>query len=257
VSDIGFIRRSRILQQSDVQFAIATAASSYTAQGVRFDGSTYVERSAILSGGADDKQGILSVWVRMMGGDGTTQTITEGNNNGETIQVERKTSNVIQLGFGGSATYLATSTTTFTANGVWHHFLAAWDFATLTVQVYIDGVSESMTVTNVPVNSNIIWGSSANIGIADRCGGFNIANLEMADYYLNTTTYLDPSTNITKFRSVSGHPVDLGSDGSVPTGSAPSIFLHGAPVNTWQTNDGTGGGCFVIAGALTAASSNP
>jgi len=82
-------------------------------------------------------------------------------------------------------------------------------------------------------------------------------NCEIADLYLNTATSLDLSStaNRRKFISAEDKPVDLGSDGSTPTGTAPLIFLSN-PTATWQNNLGSGGN-FNENGALTDAGDSP
>ena len=69
--------------------------------------------------------------------------------------------------------------------------------------------------------------------------------------------YLDISVenNRRKFIDADGFPVDLGSDGSTPTGIAAIMFFSGATVS-WHTNDGSGGG-FTENGALTDAATSP
>lgn len=58
-------------------------------------------------------------------------------------------------------------------------------------------------------------------------------------------------TNRRLFIDAGGNPVNLGTDGSLPTGSAPDIFLSG-DTDTWHVNKGTSGG-FTENGTLTTA----
>jgi len=52
-----------------------------------------------------------------------------------------------------------------------------------------------------------------------------------------------------------GKPVNLGSDGSTPTGNQPIIYLNGDETN-FQINAGSGGN-LTVTGALTACSDGP
>lgn len=68
---------------------------------------------------------------------------------------------------------------------------------------------------------------------------------------------ISPAT-LAKFYS-GGKPVNLGADGSTPTGTAPAVFCRRAPAaaaSTFATNLGTGGS-FTTIGALTIAPSSP
>jgi len=58
-----------------------------------------------------------------------------------------------------------------------------------------------------------------------------------------------------KFRSAGGKPVSLGSDGSTPTGTAPTVYLKN-PFGTFQNNLG-GGGNFTVTGTLADDASIP
>jgi hypothetical protein len=83
----------------------------------------------------------------------------------------------------------------------------------------------------------------------------------LAEFWLAPGTYLDLTTaaNIALFRGADGKPVDLGADGSLPTGSAPLIYLSCRPgdaASAFATNRGTGGD-FTITGSLDVASTNP
>lgn len=58
-----------------------------------------------------------------------------------------------------------------------------------------------------------------------------------------------------KFISAAGKPVDLGTNGDLPTGTAPAVFFSGNASN-FATNKGTGGN-FTVNGILTDATASP
>jgi hypothetical protein len=234
----------------------------YIAEAVRFDGANdWLESDAPVLG-VNSKVGIISFWFKHMGGDGDIQMYQEnaqGGGDGFGMNVRRQTDNTIRIKGGGegpTVIILATTTATFIADGTWRHFLLAWNTATSTIQLYITDTSTSLTVTTM-VADGIIKNDSAEHGIGGRVGGSFWLNAEIADYYYTTQESLDLSVtaNRRKFISAALAPVDLGNNGSTPTGTSPDVFFHG-PVSTWHTNDGTGGG-FTVFGTLTAASNNP
>jgi hypothetical protein len=75
---------------------------------------------------------------------------------------------------------------------------------------------------------------------------------DVSDTWIDST-HLDftVETNRRKFVGADGKPVNLGADGSTPTGVAPAIFFSG-DASTFGTNRGTGGGAFALVnGPLT------
>lgn len=84
---------------------------------------------------------------------------------------------------------------------------------------------------------------------------------DLADFWLAPGQFIDFSieANRRKFISAEGKPVDLGADGSTPTGTAPAIFFRRDPsaaASTFANNLGTGG-AFAITGTLTNADTSP
>lgn len=127
------------------------------------------------------------------------------------------------------------------AAGVGHAYFNGADagaFSTLTM-----GETPATTFTDVTIGSNI----TRNI----RWDG------DMAELWIDFGTYFDLSDpNIRRmFIDASGFPVNLGADGSRPTGSPPDIFLSGDTA-TWHTNNGTVSG-FTENGALADALTDP
>jgi hypothetical protein len=91
-------------------------------------------------------------------------------------------------------------------------------------------------------------------GVGGRGSDGNaLISADMADLWYAPGVYIDFSVemNRRKFISAAGKPVDLGSSGQRPTGSAPLVLLSGA-TEGWHINKGTGGG-FIENGALTTA----
>jgi hypothetical protein len=230
--------------------------SGYSANAVRFDGSNdYLLRGAGLTSASDSKVGILSFWFQFQGGDGTELTILSGA--ATTVQIIRNSSNKIRLvlqNSGFAFGWDASTSTSYTADGTWHHFLASWNVGTSAGWIYVDDAADLSEVTNT--DQDVEW-TQSDWGIGSRTGASDKLNAEIADLYLNTATSLDlsSSANRRKFIDAEDLPVDLEDDGSGPTGSAPIIYLSGATA-TWHTNKGGGGG-FTESGALTDAADSP
>jgi hypothetical protein len=167
---------------------------------------------------------------------------------------------------GALNSYSTASTPLYTASPVWHHMLASWDVSPVNpdpsiATFYIDDV-DSISAPPAPtsVTADIGYNSPEVMAGADHLGTTKF-NGSMAELYFNTVAYMDFTVvaNRRKFISSLLKPMDLGADGSLPTGSPPIVYFHladgEAPAN-FAINRGTGGN-FSITGALTTASTSP
>jgi len=243
---------------SDTYLITTAAPVSYTAQSVTFDGADRLARGAALTGVVAGKAGMFSGWVKFAAG-GSSQQFIVGRSISSGLRVERSSSGRITVdgrNSGESAILqIRTNTTGFITSTAWHHILASWDLATGRAQLYIDGVTDVDGAFTVTINDTIAY-NTPDYGVGASTLATNFLIGDMADPYLNTVTSLDLSVlaNRQKF-NIADTPVDLGADGSTPTGSAPAVFLSGA-VASWHTNKGAGGG-FTLTGALAAGATNP
>jgi hypothetical protein len=240
-----------------MSFLINPYGFGYHTNAVNFDGTNdYLTRGAKLTGIADGKKGLISFWVKFNGGDGTTQTIAATSTNG--IAITRTTGNkfsIIGLRNVGTSAVTINSNTAITASSGWSHILASWDAATSFGKVYLNGTDD--TASTFFFNDNIIYSNATNFGIGGTTAGGNKLNADFSDLYLNFAESADITTSTIrdKFRTVSGKPEYLGVDGSLPTGTAPIVFLKGQ-ASSFNTNLGTGGN-FTVTGALTDSSTSP
>ncbi len=242
-----------------------SASDPFSVNAVNFDGTNdYLSRGGGLTGAADSKTGILSVWVKR-GVDSVTHTlwslrVAAGGeasfisllSTNTLFLLMRNTSNVNILNVKSVGSIVA-------ADG-WTHILVSWDLGGSVVHIYIDDMEDADTPATL-LDQNIDYTrEDAGIGhdwSAGGAAGTNKMNGDVAEFYFQDGEFLDFSVeaNRRKFIGADGKPVELGSDGSNPTGTAPLIFLSGATVD-WHTNKGSGGG-FTETGALTDASSSP
>ena len=119
------------------------------------------------------------------------------------------------------------------------HVYAGWDVtdavaANNTAVMRINGVDDSPTVikTQGPVDyTRTDHGIGSNVG-----GGSLSVDADVAQLYINTDAYV---SDVTQFIS-GGKPVDLGSDGSGPSGSQPVVYMPNEAAS-YATNAGYGG----------------
>jgi len=126
----------------------------------------------------------------------------------------------------------------------WYHILISFDLSDSGKRhVYLDDSDLSTTVTwSIYTDGNLGWGtySSWDIGSRQDYTNYTFAGC-LSEVYL-TNEYLDLSVeaNRRKFIDASGKPVNLGSDGSTPTGTQPLLYFNN-PAATWNVNKGSGG----------------
>src|SRR3990167_3942522 len=119
-----------------------------------FDGTNdYMTRGAGLTGAADSKTGILSLWVRKDGGDGAanrviSSTTTLGGTTERAI-IGWGVSNLFHvelLDNAGADVLNMETVSAFTASSTWLHILASWDVAALETHLYVNDVSDKSVV---------------------------------------------------------------------------------------------------------------
>jgi hypothetical protein len=142
-------------------------------------------------------------------------------------------------------------------NGNWHHIIFAWDLSTsdpyTKFHLYVDGVSRRDAIEDVigTIPPTTIDYSAAPVGLF---GYFPVYQSPIdgmiSELYFAPGQYLDLSNpaNLAKFYNA-GYAVDLGSTGSIPTGTAPAVYL-GGNYSQFMSNRGTGG-------AITLLRNNP
>lgn len=237
---------------------------AFTCDAADFDGTNdNMTRGAALDGAADSETGILSVWVRFDGGNGTQMRILSANPAGTGGFFEKQAANTMQLLISnvvGVAGVQFVSNGAYTAGATWYNFLASWDSGAEEFHFYVNDVSDGATPT-FSLTTTLDYDGATNWGAGGATSGAAKLNGCMAEYYFAPGQFLDFSVeaNRRKFIGADLKPVDLGSDGSTPTGAAPIIYFHlseGEAVANFATNRGTGGN-FSITGSLDIASTTP
>ena len=127
----------------------------------------------------------------------------------------------------------------------WHNVLICMHQASsANCHIYIDGVDRTI-VENTLTDDNVNFSTTGGCSF----GGFIESSTTDGNNFVGnygnifwTTEYIDFSVeaNRRKFYSPLQLPVDCGSDGTTPTGTAPAIYMRN-DINAYGTNAGTGG----------------
>ena len=229
--------------------------SGYKANAVHCGNGNYLTRSGTM-GVTSSYVGTMSQWLKFTSAATDSRIITIAGSNefwnllGSGIYY--------RVGFnsaGFSSQYFWQSAAAIPADSAWHHIAVSWDLNhaanSKLIQVYLDG--SPMTVGTI-IDTNAAFQADYSVNsTTSYFEGDNNAQLfgNVAETYFNAAVKIDLSipSNLQKFRSAGGHPVFLGTDGHIPTGTSPIVYLKGKSA-TRTTNAGTGGN-FTLTGSLT------
>lgn len=231
----------------------AEAALAFTPGGIVLNGSTYFYKpgGSDWIGSANSNVGVLSIWLRPPNASrGNQQFITSSESDYSPLlfQTDNRVRFVGSDNGGGVAADIVTANP-IPADGAYHHVVFAWNTATGVRQCYVDGVSALGTNSG---NTNQVYWTRPGHVFGSRWSGSDIVVTNVAEFYLNTTTFLDLSVpaNLAKFRTA-GHPAFLGKLGELPAGTQPMVhFSHSKNSNPsdFVANRGTGGDYLAVAG---------
>ena len=230
-----------------------------TVNAVNFDGTNdYLTRGDGLTGESNTKEGSWSIWFKPTADDATyvlTSRLIGAIGRGI---INRLSDNKFQVDFqdvNENIVWRGRSNATILAAGGWVNVLGSVDSATGARSMYINDTLATLAIDTFNADVLIGW-IADDWAIGAQVNGNTKSAADIAELWIDKT-FIDFSveSNRRKFISAGGKPVDLESDGSGPTGTAPLIYQSGATA-TWHTNDGSGGG-FTENGALTDASSSP
>lgn len=233
----------------------ASGGSSYEAYGVDWNNGNFIQKTSALSG--NNSAFTISTWFfydNTSNGGYMYQHQQNGQFGGVFDAVEFRTAAGGDINFalnsnGGSGLMTCNTAAGVADRGSWNHFIASWNGTTS--KCYVNGVSQNTTTAN----GTFPWTSGLRqyrVGGSVNSTSFNGA---MAEFFLDNT-YIDltQASNRSKFYSSQNLPVDLGADGSGPTGAAPlAYFKLNFSNGTANLGDnlGTGGDFTVSAGGAT------
>ncbi len=223
---------------------------------VNFNGfDQFFYKGENLNGNVDGSIGMCSFWLRLNGGDGVSQSIFESVNGA--IQIQRVVANRIGISLYGSGGLLAVVQTAsnFLASPTWLHVLASWDTTNQQYEMYINDALEQ---NHVPFNAGTILYSTGAFTIGKRStSSSSFLNGCLSDLYINMTEKLDFSIEANRrlFTDANGNRISLGSQGQLPTGNPPIIYMNGNE-NTFHLNLGSGGP-FINLGSVIGCDNEP
>lgn len=219
-----------------------------------FDGSTdYFLRGGGLTGAADGRVGLASVWVRPDAVGASHYIITNTNSR---VQLLLNTNKLeLQLRNPSNTIVSRVLSATNLSTGSWQHLLVAWDTDAQRLQMYVDDADDADTPTHNSTDD--IDYTVADWSVGASTGGLANLNGCISELYFNSAETLDISTtaNRRKFVSADLKAVNLGANGSTPTGTAPIVYLPNV-FSSFGTNAGTGGN-FTDQGSVAACADAP
>ena len=249
-----------------IQQVLMSYGGGYAANSVDYVAATpdYLSKVTDFTGNADSRTGILSAWVRLDGGNGSTLEMLGSLAN--TFNSFRNNANLFHFQVtdtGGVTTFVYKTVNTYTSGATWLNVLSSWDTnagaGAKVAHLYINDTSDVTVTSDTGAAFDIdytvaTWavGTNANaLGVNSNFDGC------MAELYFAPGQYLDfsSSSNRRKFISATGKPVSLGTDGSTPTGVAPILYLPGVAASV-NVNAGTGGN-MTINGSPATCSTSP
>jgi hypothetical protein len=240
--------------------AVASTPTLLTVDAAVFDGTNdYLTKAAGFTGAVDSKKGIFSAWIRLDGSDGSFLGILSSESNRASCY--RFLNNKFQLAIQNTVpadSLILTSVGTYLSGTTWLHVLWSWDTAVVGARhLYVNNVSDLNPLGFV---NEVLDYTLASWTIGSNTGGSSRMNGCLAEVYFAPGQYLDLSVSANREKFIyGGKPVSLGTDGSIPTGIMPIVYLHldhgEAPAN-FALNRGSGGN-FTVTGALTTASTSP
>lgn len=201
------------------------------------------------------------MWLKFNGGDGSAQYIMNADiGNTRRPEIFKDTSNKVEISYrrpagDGVYTQRLQATTAITAASGWKHVL--WSFNGTTQHLYVNDATDLTSVANLDETSDLTlspWAVGAGSDASAKL------NADVAEFWIAHGVYIDLSQAANRAKFISGgKPVDLGADGSLPTGSAPTVYLSVRPgdaASAFATNRGSGGN-FTENGALALAATSP
>ena len=191
----------------------------------------------------DGKEYLLSMWVNSTD-DSTAQTALFFHDTGTRFEFGRDTSHNIFVHLrstSGLNIGRVVTTSTFTSADGPTHYLFAIDMNTTTVNIYKNGVKQETTTVNPIINDTISTNPSGHQKFVSGVRQLSIGQLYVTNEYLD----MDVAANMKKFYN--NGPVDLGADGSKPTGTPAIIMLNGNHDNP-HINGGSSGNFTKVGG---------
>jgi hypothetical protein len=243
------------------------SAAGFTADGANFDGTNdYMSKTSALTGAADAYTGAFSCWIKK-GASSFQEILDLGVSGGSTyFQIRLTNTNVVFFrAYNSGATASFDWTSSDTVGTSWSHLALSWNMnfsaGNKVLNAFLNGAAMT-EASRTDANAAFQIGyNQALCRIGADTTASNKLTADLADVWFMQGGSVDftNSATLQKFRTAGGKMVNLGTDGSTPTGSAPIAFFHidlGAAASGFATNRGTGGN-LTVTGALTTSATPP
>ena len=218
----------------------------FTAYATTFHGTNGI-KSTVISGPTNSKYFTFSMWVKPVW-DGEVYFLNSANN----VQLGfNSSSNVVCVLKDGNSNIVSLTTSLKVPSGEWSHIGISLDTSSESSRwVYINDTVDSSVTWTTYYDVPLYWLDSTWSVAQVVNGGYRYQGC-MSEIYINTDAAIDLSVegNRRKFISVDSHPVNLGADGSTPTGSQPAFYLK-YPYTGFHTNAGYAGDFTVEGGGM-------
>ena len=234
----------------DYYNGLVNKSISYNVQMVGMTDGTRIEVPHAYTGNADTDHCIFSLWVEFDSSKDDVYQALYGQANGYYGFVRLADNKIRFVGYtaAGQVIIQLVSATAYPSAAGPIHILISFNLASSQYYMYINDVDDldPTNALHVTLTGNVDWTrGSHRIGNESFYGN-------MGQLYFHNKTFLDMSvtSNRRKFITATGTPVNLGSNGSTPTGSVPIRFHDGA-FGSWAGNDGDGGTSSLTRGSIT------
>lgn len=210
-------------------FGSGGGGASFIIQSVDYNGSSaYSHRNGGWTSATDTSSGIFSVWVRIDAGDGTGRYLFASDSRHFSLQLNGSNKWSFKISAVNGETKLqGTHSPLWTASSTWLHIYMSWDVnkaednkdfvfkinGTENTPYNLSDNADAITVNHTTADFDLMGQSASN----DPWNGC------VAEWFLDIDAAY--STDETKFRGADGKPVDLGLDGSGPSGSQPLAYF--------------------------------
>lgn len=205
-----------------------------------WDGASFNKHVGVISNVVDGRNGTLSFWFKKAAGD--AGTLFQMTDRFDVVFADQFINFIVQQTGGGLPNQVVVSTgTTGWLPDVWNHYMVSWEntfpISTANVTQYLNGVELIDSVDSVA-------GFAGSLDVDLGYAGSNIwqgtdtletDNLEicLSEFYLNLEDRVDLtlSANREQFRSPGGAAVNIGGNGSGPTGTQPAFYAANGELN--------------------------
>lgn len=226
-----------------------------------FDGSTnYIKKTSNLSSVSDSTNGFISFFLYYSSAAGPTIYYASSSGN-QIISIGLTAANPAQItcslsDANGANTWGFKSTSTITIN-TYYHIMINWDTAhasgSKVANIYANDTSLGVTTTSDAMgNTSVGWSTATGWAVGADTSGATKYNgcLAQLAFYPGQTLDITNSSNRRLFSNSSFHPIFIGRQGEVPTGTAAKVYLTSSAAGI-GTNSGTGGAFDSVNGTFT------